>query len=82
MADIETLNENLARKDHVRAECPSCGNVEWMTGENVVALSSGQVAGTGFEALVLVCSYCGFVRFHAASVLEPPSEAPPAVEGR
>ena len=58
----------------VNIECPSCGHPEWAPfgGTVVLPLSGAQPdpEPEGAECLPLACKRCGFVRLHAAQVLE------------
>lgn len=75
MGDARPLTELLHEKN-ITGTCPSCGRAdEWMHAPETAYITFSaepldQPGDTHLrEALVLICSYCGLMRFHRASVL-------------
>lgn len=74
MADIDQLSEALDRKAPGGA-CPACGQSSWVIPDRPAVLQAGASDGEldfgeGMEVLPVVCDRCGFIRLHAAVVLE------------
>jgi hypothetical protein len=54
----------------VRLDCPSCGHGEWSPYEFPIILLASGGTGGGLHALAAVCDRCGFIRLHAAQILD------------
>jgi C4-type Zn-finger protein len=67
--DLQRLGEAVD-KAGARLECPSCGHKEWAFLERPVELPAAGGVPEGFQALPLTCKRCGFIRLHAASILD------------
>ena len=67
--DLDKLGEAV-NKSGARLDCPSCGNKTWLPHERPVVLPASDKGSEGFVTLSLVCDRCGFVRLHAAAVLD------------
>lgn len=71
--DPEDQRRRLQRalaKIRVRDDCPVCARRTWKPYEYPVALV-GAVEGTpGLMTIAMICDHCGFVRHHAATVLD------------
>lgn len=73
MGEAKPLADELQRKA-IDPTCPSCRRSEWLhspeTAYVTFAPDPAVRPDTDFrEALVLICTYCGFMRFHRATVL-------------
>ncbi len=74
MGNPKPLTELLHEKN-LNLACPSCGRENWLLPRETayVTFSAEALDEPGDthmnEALVLICGYCGFMRFHRASVL-------------
>jgi hypothetical protein len=66
---VSRLTDAVGRSG-ARLECPSCGHSGWQAFEHPVVLPAASPAGEGLGALALACSRCGFVRLHAAQILD------------
>lgn len=74
MADIDRLRQAVDRKAPSGA-CPACGGSSWVVPDRPAILQAGEIDGEvdfgeGMEVLPVVCDHCGFIRLHAAVVLE------------
>lgn len=74
MADIDSLRAALERKAP-GGSCPACGEQSWVVPDRPAILQAGAADdaiefGEGMEVLPVVCDRCGFIRLHAAVVLE------------
>ena len=75
MADIDELRDALDRKAP-GGSCPACGESSWVVPDRPAVLQAGAVdgdeldPGEGMEVLPVVCDRCGYIRLHAAVVLE------------
>lgn len=67
--ELQRLGEAVDRAG-ARLDCPSCGHEKWVFLEGPVKLPTVAGVPEGFEALPLTCERCGFIRLHAASVLD------------
>lgn len=57
-------------KAGVRNDCPLCGHTVWGTFQTPGLIPAEFGGGEGLGALVMSCRRCGFVRLHAATVLD------------
>ncbi|MDQ6750837.1 MAG: hypothetical protein M3Z33_08815 [Actinomycetota bacterium] len=76
MADIEELKAAIDRKA-AGARCPACGESSWVVPDRPAILQAGAPdgggaldLGEGMEVVPVVCDRCGYIRLHAAVVLE------------
>lgn len=75
MGRTDDMIANLEAKS-LQNDCPVCTKNEWSMpkGANLVmggADDSGEIdLGLGLEAITLVCTNCGFIRFHLTQFLE------------
>jgi predicted nucleic-acid-binding Zn-ribbon protein len=67
--EIQRLAQALNRAG-VRTKCPACGAKEAVPAERPVMLPASGKAPGGFSALAVVCKNCGYIRLHAAGVLD------------
>jgi hypothetical protein len=67
--DLQRLGEAVD-KAGARLDCPSCGHKEWAFLEGPIELPAAGGRPKGFQALPLTCKRCGFIRLHAASILD------------
>lgn len=76
MADIDQLKAAIDRKAP-GAQCPACGESNrWVVPDRPAILQAGAEGGDeidlgeGMEVVPVVCERCGYIRLHAAVVLE------------
>jgi len=75
MADIDQLKAAVDRKAP-GAVCPACGQSSWVVPDRPAILQAGAEdgdaldLGEGMEVVPVVCERCGYIRLHAAVVLE------------
>lgn len=63
---IERMNDKVTE-----GECTACGENKWMPGEDLLGIGTPHgIPAHGVEFLSLICGNCGFLRLHAADVLE------------
>ncbi len=75
MADIDQLKAAIDRKAP-GASCPACGQSSWVVPDRPAILQASAAdgdaldLGEGMEVVPVVCDRCGYIRLHAAVVLE------------
>lgn len=75
MADIDQLKAAIDRKAP-GAACPACGQSSWVVPDRPAILQASAAdgdaldLGEGMEVVPVVCDRCGYIRLHAAVVLE------------
>jgi transcription elongation factor Elf1 len=74
-AQRERLKVTLNAKT-TNATCPFCGHNDWTVGDASAAVQAhpnpGEdfVVGQGWEAILIMCNGCGFIRLHHVPTLE------------
>lgn len=75
--DPNRLNQYIdaLTQKNVKAPCPRCGNVHFeILGETYFSLQDNpntfRVGGPSIPAVIIVCSKCGFITFHAQGPLK------------
>ena len=56
-------------QEHSRATCSSCGETEWLVGDQTINLIYTIGRGRTYPSVVVVCKTCGLTRLHNAILL-------------